>query len=323
MQVVGISASQKLVFTLVWILLVSTILPFPNYTSDEYLPNIIDESGILETNSISENQEGPTMRYYLRRYSSHYGQGSSPNITLTIFVEDYDGVDAVIMMYSQKKGDSENVSMFTQDIGVWQNVTMERTLDSWYETTIPISNLTERYSWCSYLVKYAANDTLGNWEVSPLCIYMFEHNPVTADHFDINLYDTPDLWYVAGTTNHTVTWDVAPDIHGQSGWDYRLYEDGNLTELWGWNGSITIDVDGLDIGNHIFELYLQVVSSRGSDTVTVHVVETPEEIPSGVATGSVGPLIETAEAVSDPMIPVFIIGSACIALFIIWMKRRT
>ncbi|MGY5863407.1 MAG: hypothetical protein RTV41_02315 [Candidatus Thorarchaeota archaeon] len=261
----------------------------------------------------------------MRRYTYGFVQGLS-NFTLTIFVEDPDGIDTVTMMFSQKSGDLENISMSTQDTGVWQNVTMDHKLDSWYETTIPILNLnlTEPYSWCSYLAKYAANDTLGNLEVSPLCIYMFTHNPVTVDWFGIELYDTPDLWYVTGTTNHTVTWDVAPDSHGQSGWPYSLYEDGNLTERWGWSGSITIDVDGLDIGNHIFELYLQVAwSSNSKDTVVVHVVETPEEIPSGVATGSVGPLIESDGADSDPLIPVLAVGLSFIAVIIIWKKRRS
>ena len=323
MKVVGISTSKQLVFSMVWILLASIILPIPSHTSDKYLPNIIGDSGVTEVNSIFESQEGPTMRYYLRRYTDNYGQGL-PNFTLTTFVEDHDGVDAVIMMYSQKNGDFENLSLSTQDIGVWQNVTLTHKIDSWYEATIPISNLTEQYSWCSYLVRYAANDTLGNMEVSPLCIYVLMHNPITADWFGIELYDTPDLWYVAGTTNHTVSWDTAPDSHGQSGWPYSLYEDGHLTERWGWGGGLTVDVEGLDIGNHTFKLYLQVaLSEKPSDTVVVHVVETLDEIPAGMSTGSVGPLTEVDDATADPSIPILVVGLSFVAVIIIWKKRRT
>ena len=331
MWVVGISVKHKTVFALVWILLVSIILSTPNFTSDEYLLSRSDESVALDTNSISEGQEGPTMRYYLRRYNPKFVQ--RPNFTLTIFVEDHDGVDAVTMMYSQKNGDFENISMSTQDIGVWQNVTMDHKIDSWYETTILISNLTEPYFWCSYLVKYAANDSLGNLEISPLCIYIFYDDPVTADCFGIELYDTPDLWYVARTTNHTITWDVAPDSHSQSGWSYILFENGHRIEFWDWGGGITIDVDGLGIGNHIFELYIQVVlSSNSKDTVMVHVVETPEEIPSSASTGSVGPLTEVSDtttvtevndAIADPSIPVLAVGLSFVAVIILWKRRRT
>jgi hypothetical protein len=322
-KVVGISISQQSIFALIWILLVSTILLVPNCTSDENLANEINEFGTLEEDNISEFQEGPIMRYYLRRYSYPFGQGL-PNFNLTIFVQDHDGVDTVIMMYSQKNGDFENISMSTQDTGVWQNASMDHKIDNWYTTTIPISNLSEPYSWCSFLVRYTANDTLGNWEVSPLCIYVLQNYPVTVDWFGIELYDTPDLWYVAGTINHTVTWDVTPDSTGQSGWPYSLYEDGSLTERWEWSGSITIDVDGLDIGIHIFELYIQVAwSTNSKDTVTVHVVETSEEIPPGVSTGSVGPLTEVADATLDPSIPVLAVGLSSIAVIIIWKKRRT
>ncbi|MHA2086447.1 MAG: hypothetical protein ACXABD_22100 [Candidatus Thorarchaeota archaeon] len=218
------STNRRPVLALVWILLASAILSIPNYTSDKHLPNALDESKILETSSIPESEKA-------------------------IIVEDHDGVDAVTMMYSQKEGDSENISMSTQDTGVWQNVTMSQGLDGWYETTIPVSNISEPYSWCSYLVKYVANDTLGNWEVSPLCIYVFTQTIVTADWFSIDLHDTPDLWYLVGTTGHTFTWSVM-DIHGQSGWPYVLYEDGHLIEMWSWSGNLTISVDGLELGNH-------------------------------------------------------------------------
>ncbi|MHC4316712.1 MAG: hypothetical protein ACYSW3_30085 [Planctomycetota bacterium] len=262
------------------------------------------------------------MRYYLRKYEPTYTQTLSA-FTLTIIVEDHDGVDAVTMMYSQKEGDSENISMSTQDTGVWQNVTMSQGLDGWYETTIPVSNISEPYSWCSYLVKYVANDTLGNWEVSPLCIYVFTQTIVTADWFSIDLHDTPDLWYLVGTTGHTFTWSVM-DIHGQSGWPYVLYEDGHLIEMWSWSGNLTISVDGLELGNHTFELNLEVYTSeRQSDTVVVHVVGTSEEIPPGVSTDNVGPLIDLDSEALDLSVPAMAIGLSLAVVIIIWLKRRT
>jgi hypothetical protein len=296
----------------------------PNCIPVERLSQMRDDSTILETNSIPGSGNGPTMRYYLRLYSTIYAQ-QLPNFTLKIFVEDYDGVDAVIMMYSQENGDidSDTNSRRTLEVGDWQNATMDHKSDSWYETAIPISNVSEPYSWCFYYVRYAANDTLGNWEVSPLCNYSFMYYPITADWFGIELYDTPDLWYVVGTTNHTVTWSIE-DYHGQSGWPYSLYEDGYLIELWSWPGNLVINVDGLELGDHTFELYLQVVfAHKASDTVVVHVVETPEEIPAGASTISVGPLTESGNATSDLSIPIIVTGLVIAAVIIIWKKRKT
>ncbi|MFW9918037.1 MAG: hypothetical protein ACFFED_00395 [Candidatus Thorarchaeota archaeon] len=303
-------------------LISSLVLGYSNGYANKQILCPANQSKDLSIDNIHSDEIGPLMKYYLRRYAPDRAQTLS-SINLSIYAEDPAGVDTVIMMYSHNVGDWNNSSMITQDVGDWVNLTMNCNLEGWYETIIPVSNISQPYMWCSYLVKYAANDTLGNWRVSPLCIYVFTHSTITADWFDIELYDTPDLWYVVGTTNHTVTWDTAPDIHGQSGWPYSLYEDGHLTELWSWGGSITIDVDDLGIGDHIFELYLQVVQSKNSDTVMVHVVEALEEIPYGVSTGAVGPLTETATAEFDLLTPVLIVGSACIALLIVWMKRRT
>lgn len=317
------SSRQHWGLSIVLTMLICMILPIPSYTSNRHPSDLVDESVVLNTNSISDSQEGPQMRFYLRRYTNDFGEGLQ-NFTLTILAEDHDGVDVVTMMYSRKSGDSSNTSLIIQDTGVWQNITMDHKSDSWYEVTVPISNLTESQFWCSFLVRYTANDTLGNRQISPLCIYVFSNNPATVDWFGIELYDTPDLWYVAETINHTVTWDVVPESHGQYWWIYSLYEDGHLTEHWRWEGKIIVDVDGLDIGDHIFDLYLQVaLSSKPKDTVAVHVVETSEEIPSGVSTGSVGPITEVDNKTIDPLIPVLVVGLSFVAVIALWKNRKT
>jgi len=318
-----VSINRRLGLVLVWALLMSGAwVPF-NSTPDEQISRLIDQPDDLGMTNALSDEVGPSMRYYLRRYSPHFAQTLS-SINLSIYIEDPAGVDTVLMMYSQKKGDSDNLSIATQDVGVWENLTMDYESEGWYEMIIPILNISEPNMWCLYLVKYAANDTLGNWSVSPLCIYVFTHSTTTADWFEIKLYDTPDLWYVAGTTNHTVTWDVAQNIHGQSGWPYYLYEDGYLVELWRWQGYLGTNVDGLALGDHIFELYLQVAfSEKSSDAVVVHVVETPEEMPPGVSTINVGPLTESDNNPLDLSIPIIVTGLAFVAVIIIWKKQST
>ena len=319
-MVAVISTNWFLVVAMVCVLFATPILSYSSAAPGKDLSNRLDEYNNLAENGTPENENGPEMRYYLRKYAPNDAQELS-NFTLTIFVDDYDGVDEVTMMYCQKKGNLENISLSTEDIGIWQNVTMEHRVDNWYDTTIPISNISELFSWCSYLVKYVSNDTLGNWEMSQLCIYVFTNTLLTADWFSINLCNTPDLWYVTGTTGHTITWGVV-ETHGQSGWPYSLYEDGHLIELWGWSGNLTINVDGLELGDHIFRLDLQVYASEDrSDTVVVHVVETSEEIPAGISTDSVGPPTELDDGDLNLSIPAVFAGLLLVAVVIIWKKR--
>ncbi len=58
-RVVGISASQQLVFVLVWILLVGTIFPTCNYTSDKY--RLRSGIGVGSTRQEIENAFGSTL----------------------------------------------------------------------------------------------------------------------------------------------------------------------------------------------------------------------------------------------------------------------
>ena len=322
MMVVEISVSKRVVLELVTILLVVMTLFTPDCSSVRYQPDRIDESENIDIANVNPNKEAPTMRYYLRRYGNFFSS-SFPNFTVAIFVEDPDSVDTVVMIISEESSDSDNSSTSAQDTDVWQNVTMEHTENNWYQATIVIPNLTYCYSWCLFNVRYTANDTFGNTQISPLCIYSFSNCPQTVDWFSIDLYDTPNLWYVVGTTNHTISWDVAPDRHGQYGWPYRLYEDGYLVEYWTWSSKITIDVDGLDIGDHTFELNLQVALSNNKDTVTVHVVDTPDEIPRGVSTISVGPITESDDESPDLMTPIMVLGVVLVGIIIIWKKRKT
>ncbi len=100
--------------------------------------------------------------------------------------------------------------------------------------------------------------------------------------------------------------------------------DEYLIELWSWPGDITINVDGLERENHTFKLYIRIaLLERNTDTVVVHVVETLEEIPSGVFTNNIGSIMETDEAPMDLSVLVFLVSMFFVAVIIIWKTRKT
>ena len=172
-----------------------------------------------------------------------------------------------------------------------------------------------------------------------MCVYTFQHSTATVDWGSGGLYNTPDLWYVVGTIGHTITWEeirFTPSAYplgqcgkpessvvlsGEFGLQYALHQDGYLIEDWQWSGILKIGVDGLDVGDHVFELGLQSVPPI-SDMVTVHVVQTPEDLPPGVFTDSVGPMTDR-EAGLDLWVPVIVIGLSSVAVIILWKKRKT
>jgi hypothetical protein len=248
----------------------------------------------------------PSMKYYLRNYSVEmYIQGNY-SLPLQILVEDIDGVEDVILTYSFNNSPWSNVSM-TEMSGE----------SGWYEANLDFPSF-EMYDRHSVDVQYAAKDTLGNWAITPLCVYSIYANPLTAD-IGVEVYDTPDLWYLVETTGHTITWSAT------AGYFYSLYEDGYLIVESQWSNPLTINVDGLETGDHVFKLYVSGGGWGDSDNVTVHVVASTDDIPFGAFTDSVEP--------NMPFNPVFgipfliwtlilaFIGSILVAISYRFLKR--
>ncbi len=256
---------------------------------------------------VSTDVDGPSLRYYLRRYYyTYWGYGF--NLSLELFVEDPSGVGQVLMM-SSYDGDA------------WQNATMiqDAANAGWYASYLLFpadssSSPVTGYLGYVYEVKYAANDTLGNWARTQSCTYQMLFSSLQSDGVSIELYDTPDLWYLAGTTGHTVTWAVRSGHPNQ----YALREDSHLIEDWPWTGPLTANVDGLSLGNHVFALSVSEGWASDADNVTVHVVE---QLPAGYSITTVGPL---SGHIQDVLAWEWGLAAASIvAIVIVLVKRRT
>jgi hypothetical protein len=335
-MVVGISLSKRVVLALVTTLLVSMTLFAPLCDSMRGWPDMIHGSRIIDIANLNPDQEAPIMRYYLRKYYSESPWNpapnasitiTSPNYTVRIFVEDPDGISTVIAECALNDG-------------IFHNITMTGDSAGWYQGTLLGGNISGADLQYSYYVMYFANDSLGCWSNTSMCVYTFQHSTATADWGSMGLYDTPDLWYVAGTIGHTITWEeinFIPSTYtlsqyrgsessvilsGEFGLQYALLQDDYLIEYWHWSGKLKIGVDGLDVGNHVFELRLQSLPLI-SDMVIVHVVATSEEIPQGVSTISVEPITESGDEILNFMTPIIILGLSLAAIIVIWKKRRT
>ncbi|MCY3411015.1 MAG: BspA family leucine-rich repeat surface protein [Candidatus Heimdallarchaeota archaeon] len=84
-----------------------------------------------------------------------------------------------------------------------------------------------------------------------------------------DLYTLPDYSYENGTLGHVLTWTVGD----QYPYNYTITKDGSPVDSGTWtNGTISIDIDWLLVGNYTFVLYLQDMSSNVvSDEVLVTV----------------------------------------------------
>ncbi len=222
-------------------------------------------------------EEELQLRYYLRKYSSKSTGSYGQNLTLYLLIEGSNDLDSVIMICTPEGEPSYSVSMTETSTPNLYTSQLELSISE--NTTLNMYS--EEISRCS--VQYYANTTSGSSIVSEVCSYQVIITMLEYDGPIIHFYNTPDLWYLINTTGHEVTWSISegfPDY-------YKVYEDDFLIEAWSWNGSVTINVDNLPIGEHVFEVQATAGWTSASETVTVHVVD---ELPEGVSTGSVGPI---------------------------------
>jgi hypothetical protein len=234
---------------------------------------------VSDESDIPGEGSNPTMEYYPRKYYANPNYDYTLNVTVQ--AKDPDGIDSVIMHYANP-GDND-----------WNQISMiqsEEREDLFTATLDFFYNSTDGMIYDSYRqVYYVANDTLGNVARSPIMEFGLVQTlgTWTAD-YDGDLYDTPDLWYLVGSTGHEVTWKTV-----YVGYYYTLLKDGLVLEQHLWSGSLTINVDGLPLGDHVYQLFVDGGFNRGIDNVTVHVVN---ELPAGVPTDSVGPSTDIVDS---------------------------
>lgn len=249
---------------------------------------------------LSETNTGPTMEYYPRKYISFNTLLLYQTIQFPVHVEatDSDGVDTIIMLYRYDWASSWNQSILTK-MNIENNL-YNGTL--YFKTN---SSSTTYYDPVTIQVQYIANDTLNNIAESPILEFTFECAIVTSDGAAA-LRDTPDLWYLVNSTGHEITWstqDETPVIHPFT--IYRLIKDNLLLEQYTWDGELTINVDGLPLGNHIYDLTVACGAWPTNDNVTVHVVE---ELPTSITTSNQGSITDSTHNTSSTTNDTFVLS---------------
>jgi hypothetical protein len=270
-----------------------------------------DEVTVDVVSGIPGEGSNPSMKYYLKNYYSAIYPFDNFSLPIRILVEDPDGVEAVFAIYSFNNG-------------LWSNISMTENNNDpgWYETSLDFPGFSQASGSHTCAIRYTAKDTLGNWAMTSLCTYSILATTVTGD-VSVEVYDTPDLWYLIGTTGHTVTWKSIGGI------SYSLYEDEHLIEKSKWSGPVTINVDGHECGEHVYKLHVSGGMWSDFDEVTVHVVDSIQNIPFGAYTDSVEPntlLGPNMPHLSIPfLIGVVLLGCMGVALAVFarrYLKKR-
>ncbi len=290
------------------ILLLLIMIPYCSMGSSMSFATIPVEDSHDIINALDTNEI--RLRYYVRRFYVHDTAGNGETLQLSLLVESSNDIDCVIMMCTSEVEPSYNVTMIETSTNHLYMTSLrfeppENSTDYWYNGII-----------VRYDVQYYVNTTTGLSITSEICPYQVKIAGLHGDGVPIEFYTTPDLWYEEGTTGHEVTWAVStggPTF-------YRLFEDGFLIDAWSWTGPLTINVDDLGIGDHV---YLLSASTGGtayaSETVTVHVVTT---IPPGVSTGSVGPITDFVANANN--LPHILLGTAigvCLIVVVLIVYR--
>jgi phosphatidylserine/phosphatidylglycerophosphate/cardiolipin synthase-like enzyme len=108
---------------------------------------------------------------------------------------------------------------------------------------------------------------------------------ITQDNNPPTISSPADIEYISGSTGNFITWtasDLEPD-------HYTITRNGTEVANEAWDGSsITFNVDGLDLGTHIFEITVYDESANSaSDTVLVTVNPTVPQILIFIVIGAI------------------------------------
>jgi parallel beta-helix repeat protein len=148
---------------------------------------------------------------------------------------------------------------------VYRNDTVVRT-GVWNTSSETITVSIDGLSVGSHTFTLAVRDILGNEGSDMVLVTVVDTTPPTISR-------PADIEYEYGTTGHTITW-VLEDLNPHR---YTVYLSGVPVRAGMWNSSsetITISVDGLDAGIHIYTIV--VTDAHGNsvcDTVMVTVVD--------------------------------------------------
>ncbi len=107
-----------------------------------------------------------------------------------------------------------------------------------------------------------------------------DYHPMHGGEVDVvppNIDHPADIIYTVGTTGHNITWHIS-DKHPAY---YQFYLDDMLKQYVSWdNGSLSMNVDGLDVGTHNATLVVyDGAGNHVNDTVYVIVILSDEYTP--------------------------------------------
>ena len=148
-----------------------------------------------------------------------------------------------------------------------------------------------------------------------------DHYPFTFIYIPPTLAHPSDIVYVVGSTGHVISWTV----NGTHPASYQILRNNTLIRLGSWNASseiITISVDGLTAGTHVYRLEVRdTFDVLVNDEVLVTVVWS---MPSTTTDGTTSPTSGPNGDYYDDTIT-FIVGGmvAFLVIVVIIFRRKT
>ncbi|MDH5403019.1 MAG: BspA family leucine-rich repeat surface protein, partial [Candidatus Heimdallarchaeota archaeon] len=196
------------------------------------------------------------------------GNVASDSVIVTVYKENTQPVvssPADIYYHNQTSGNLISWTVGDVNPGVY-NVTKDGIIytstTSWSNGTILVD--IDGLSVGSYNFTIFVYDTNGNWVSDSVLV------TVSSDNISSVLSSPVDIWYEVGTTGNTISWDVS-DLHPDV---YYITLDGIdyiSTTIWS-NGSIVINIDGLNTGIYNFTVFVfDLFGNLAYDSVIVTV----------------------------------------------------
>ncbi len=118
-----------------------------------------------------------------------------------------------------------------------------------------------------YVYKIEFYDLFGNMAFDEVLV------TVEEDDTQPNVVEQDNFTYELGTSGNDIVWK-AFDFNPST---YNLYLDGNLfdSDTWTNETSITVNIDGLDLGTHLYRIeFYDLFGNMGYDEVNVTVIDT-------------------------------------------------
>jgi len=170
-----------------------------------------------------------------------------------------------------------NIGGKSQSCQIWMNFISNNSNYQGSESTLNShwDNSTVGNYWGDYQDRYPDASAIGNiWDTN-YTIYGFSNNNDTKPLVNvdpiIDLLPSNNVKYLLGETGHLISWTITDTYYMNP--EYYIYHDDFLVEEGNWvsGDSVSLNVDGLDVGTYSFRIVVYDGTAWGKNENTIEV----------------------------------------------------